>query len=133
MFKMKSQQRKHILTALAAMSLAVSYTPVAPAQTFLSDPPAINIQSCSVRATGNTDKTYDCSAEVAEACNGQPGCELQIGYNLTAGKDIDPGSGFEGKLVTVVYNCGAASPVSRQRGPYNQNDHATLLLDCFML
>ncbi len=133
MFKIKSQYSIHRLTALTALTLAVSYTPIAPAQGLPSTPPAINIQSCSVRTTGDTDKTYDCSAEVAKACNGQPTCELQIGYNLTAGKDIDPSSGFEGKLVTVVYDCGVASPVSRQRGPYNQNDHATLLLDCFML
>ncbi len=133
MSKMKPQHTTNVLAAFAAMSLAISHAPAATAQSIPSGAPAIKVSSCLVRATGDSDKIYDCSVEVAGACNGQPGCNLQIGYNLTAGKDIDPGSGFAGKLVTVVYDCGPASPVSRQRGPYHQSDHATLFLDCFML
>jgi len=91
---------------------------------------SMQITSCLVSSVKSPGKTYDCTTEANKsvaACNGTELCEIPIGYNLTAGKDIDPGSGFLGKRVKIVYQCGA---VSQQWGPYNQDDHASLVMDC---
>lgn len=87
----------------------------------------MSITSCTVSSTKNASKTYECSKEAARLCNSKDQCEIQIGYNLTSGKDIDPSAGVVGKMVTIVYACG---PISRQRGPYPQSDHASLILEC---
>lgn len=87
----------------------------------------MKITSCTVSSTKDASKTYECSPEAARLCNGKDQCEIQIGYNLTSGKDIDPSAGVIGKIVTIIYACG---PVSRQRGPYPQSDHASLILEC---
>jgi hypothetical protein len=100
----------------------------AQAQEGSAGPDSIQIRSCLVSAAA--DKTYDCKAEATKAvelCNGTPQCEVQIGYNLTSGKDIDPGSGYFGKQVTITYMCGETP---QQRGPYYQDDHASLVLEC---
>ena len=88
----------------------------------------MQITSCVVHASPG--KNYDCKADATkavEACNGTAVCEVQIGYNLTSGKDIDPGSGYFGKQVTITYMCGETP---QQRGPYYQDDHASLVLEC---
>lgn len=87
----------------------------------------MKITACTVISTKDASKTLDCSAEAARLCNGKEQCEIQIGYNLSAGQDIDPSAGVIGKMVTILYACGA---VSRQRGPYPQSDHASLILEC---
>lgn len=95
-----------------------------------NDTPVVSgmkITSCTVSSTKDASKTYECSKEAARLCNGKDQCEIQIGYNLTEGKDIDPNAGVVGKIVTIIYACG---PISRQRGPYHQSDHASLILEC---
>lgn len=87
----------------------------------------MKITSCVLSSTIDVDKTYDCSSVVAKLCDGKRECEIPIGYNLSAGKDIEPSGGFLGKKVAITFTCGSRSV---QRGPYHQNDHATLLLDC---
>lgn len=90
-------------------------------------PGGMRITSCVVYSAKAPDKTYDCMQEAAKVCNGKQLCDIQIGYNLTAGTDIEPGSGFLGKFVKFTYVCG---DLARQRGPYHQNDHATMTLEC---
>lgn len=90
-------------------------------------PDGMRITSCVVYSAKAPDKTYDCTQEAAKVCNGKVLCDIQIGFNLTAGTDIEPGSGFLGKFVKFTYVCGE---VSRQRGPYHQSDHATMTLEC---
>lgn len=87
----------------------------------------MKVTSCTVRSTKDASKTYECSTQAARLCNGKDLCEIQIGHNLTEGKDIDPSAGVTGKLVTIIYACGS---ISRQRGPYVQSDHAHLILEC---
>ena len=102
--------------------------PAVQAQGDSAGSPNIQITSCLVSAAA--DKTYDCKAEATKAvelCYGTAQCEVQIGYNLTSGKDIDPGSGYFGKQVTITYKCGETP---QQRGPYYQDDHASLILEC---
>src|SRR3981081_3284978 len=73
---------------------------------------SMQITSCLVSSVKSPGKTYDCTTEANKsvaACNGKELCEIPIGYNLTAGKDIDPGSGFLGKRVKIVYQCGKVS------------------------
>jgi hypothetical protein len=120
--------------AAFAVSLAISSILGAPAPAQSDTPPAstgIKITSCSVSSTKNASLTHDCSAEAAKICNGKNECEIQIGYNLSSGKDIDPKAGVLGKMVTILYDCGDAK--SRQRGPYSQSDHASLMLECFLM
>lgn len=111
-------------TAIAALLLASALVGVGQAQ---EQGGGMKVTSCTVRSTKDAGKTYECSKEAARLCNGKDVCEIQIGYNLTEGKDIDPSAGVVGKLVTIVYACG---PISRQRGPYPQSDHAHLILEC---
>lgn len=117
--------RSNIVGMLGAvLGLAAAHVPAevsAPASSGMS------VKSCVVYSTKFTDKTHDCSLEAAKACDGKRSCDIQIGFNLTAGKDIEPGSGFLGKLVKITYICDG---ITRQRGPYQQSDHATLLLEC---
>src|SRR5688572_1208658 len=90
----------------------------------------LQITSCVVSATKSPEKIYDCTAEARKAvedCKQMRECEIPIGYNLTSGKDIDPGSGFLGKRVIIIYTCGGGP---QQGGPYHQNDHASLVMDC---
>lgn len=103
--------------------------PVAPteAQENASAPGGMQITSCVVYSTKSADKTYDCLRQAAEACNGRLWCEIPIGHDLTAGTDVDPNAGFLDKSVKFTYVCGG---VSRQRGPYHQNDHASMVLEC---
>jgi len=131
MSKIKSSYGGCKLAALA-MLLAGSQMPGAPARADNSAaaPGGIKIASCTVSSTRDPGNAYDCSAEAAKDCNGRGECEIPIGYNLTAGKDIEPGSGLTGKRVTIKYDCGDAK--WRQRGPYYQNDHATLILECLL-
>lgn len=118
--------REHVRAIAFATVLLV--TSRIEAQEHSSAPSEIRITSCVVYSTKSPDTKYDCKMQAAKACNGKTDvCEIQIGYNLTAGKDIEPGSGFLGKLVKLNYVCGE---VSSQRGPYQQSDHATLILDC---
>lgn len=91
---------------------------------------SMQITSCLVYSVKSSSKTYDCTTEAkkaAEACNRKQACDIPIGYNLTSGKDIDSGSGFLGKQVKIAYTCG---DIPLQGGPYNQDDHASLVLDC---
>lgn len=128
--KVKSPQSAGTLVALTVL-LAGSQMLVMPARAQNDAPAAfgIKVASCTVSSTRNPTKTYDCSPKVAKACNGQVECEIQIGDNLTDGKDVDPVSGFPDKIVTIKYDCGDAKP--KQRGPYPQNNHASLFLECF--
>lgn len=112
------------------MALAVVCLLASAARAQVEDPAAsgkMQITSCLVYLTKSPDKTYECTATVAEACNGKQQCEMPIGYNLTGGKDVDPASGFLGKMVKITYTCGGHS---RQRGPYQQNEHASMILEC---
>ena len=118
--------------ALAALLTAILATVVSPSRAQETPAPSpvsagMKIVSCTVASIDETKQPYDCSPRAAELCNGKDLCEIQIGYNLTDGKDIDPTIGVVGKLVSIRYACGA---IIRQRGPYNQNDHATLILEC---
>ena len=120
--------REKILSAVVATALLAQSQ--AQAQAISDDRADLQIQSCVVSSTKSPDKTYDCTPEArkaAEACKQTEECEIPIGYNLTSGKDIDPGSGFLGKRVTIVYTCGGGPT---QGGPYQQDDHATLVMDC---
>ena len=120
------RHREQICALLAATVLFGQ--PALQAQEESAGPGSIEIKSCLVSASA--DKTYDCKAEATKAverCNGSAQCEIQIGYNLTSGKDIDPGSGYFGKQVTITYMCGETP---QQRGPYYQDDHASLVLEC---
>jgi len=90
----------------------------------------IQITSCVVNSVKHPGNTYDCMAEAKKAlgaCSEAQACEIPIGLNLTSGKDLDPGSGFLGKRVTILYVCGTEH---MQGGPYEQDDHASLVLDC---
>lgn len=103
---------------------------VSVAQAQVADPTApskMQITSCQVYLTQSPDRKFECTAAVAEVCNGKEQCEMPIGYNLTSGKDVDPASGFLGKMVKITYTCGG---VARQRGPYQQNEHASMILEC---
>ena len=129
MENMTSQHAARFALSLGVgVLLLQSYATAAPQSA--SDGPSIKVTSCTVRSTRQTNGSYDCSAEAAKDCNSLPQCKLQIGHNLTAGKDIDPEARYEQMLVEVTYYCGAASPRLRQRGPYQQSDHANLILDC---
>src|SRR6266478_5405750 len=88
------------------------------------------ITSCLVYSVKSSSKIHDCTMEAkkaADACNRAQTCEVPIGYNLTSGNDIDSGSGFLGKQVKITYTCGE---IRLQSGPYNQDDHASVVLDC---
>lgn len=90
----------------------------------------IRLISCVVTSARDAGPRYDCMSEARSelaACNNATFCEIPIGVNLTNGKDIDPGTGFLGKRVTIAYSCGT---YSMQGGPYEQDDHATVVLDC---
>jgi hypothetical protein len=91
---------------------------------------SIKISSCSVRTAEAALQSYDCSDEAAKICNRQSECEIQIGFNLTQGKDIDPNRGYLGKSVIIKYDCG--DNTVRQRGPYYQSDHASVILECYI-
>jgi hypothetical protein len=122
-----SYRTKVFMTALAAF-LAMQVR--GHAQAISEGAADLQIASCVVSSTKSPGKTYDCTAEArkaAEACKQTSECEIQIGYNLTSGKDIDPGSGFLGKQVTIIYTCGGGP---QQSGPYHQDDHASLVMDC---
>lgn len=91
---------------------------------------SLEIKSCVVFSVKSPGKTYDCIREAkqaAESCKQMEHCEIPIGLNLTSGKDIDPGSGFLGKQVKIIYVCGGGPT---QGGPYQQDDHASLVIDC---
>jgi hypothetical protein len=92
-----------------------------------SKAPPVKVISCLVYSTVDAQIKYDCTAVASGSCNGKSVCKLPIGYNLTAGKDIDAKGGFLGKMVKVTYACGG---VSGQVGPYQQDNHATLDLTC---
>lgn len=117
--------RQEILT----VAIAVHFLAVPQLQAQESSPSShgMRITSCLVYSAKSPDRTYDCSAEAARICNDKQLCEIQIGDNLTAGKDIEPGAGFLGRLVKFTYACGE---LLRQRGPYHQNDHASMILEC---
>ena len=84
----------------------------------------IRISACSVYSTRDESRKVDCTAVAAKACDGQAICDLPIGVNLTDGRDIDSRSFKKAK---VTYVCGQ---LVRTRGPYPQNDNATLTLTC---
>lgn len=130
MSKIGFQHKTCTLTVFAVL-LAGSQILAMPARAGNDAPAAygIKIASCAVSSTRNPTKTYDCSALVTKLCNGRGECEIQIGDNLTDGKDVDPASGFPDKMVTIKYDCGDAKP--KQRGPYPQSNHASLFLECF--
>jgi hypothetical protein len=122
------RHRDKVLNAVLASVLLAQAQ--AWAQAISEDTAELQIKSCVVSSTRSPDKTYDCTTEAikaAEACKQMEECEIPIGYNLTSGKDIDPGSGFLGKRVTIVYTCGGGP---QQGGPYHQDDHASLVMDC---
>ena len=90
----------------------------------------IKITSCVVYAVKQAGVSQDCTAQARQAlgtCSEAQACEIPIGLNLTSGKDLDPGSGFLGKQVKITYTCGTEK---MQGGPYQQDDHASLVLDC---
>jgi len=91
----------------------------------------IKVAACSVSSVRDKSIKFDCTAKAAEACNGKAKCELPIGANLTDNRDIDPVGPPSvrrlGKIVAVSYKCG---DITARRGPYEQNDNATLTLDC---
>ena len=100
------------------------------AQAIADESVKVQITSCVVVSTRSPEKTYDCTTEArkaADVCKPTDECEIPIGLNLTSGKDVDPGSGFLGKRVTITYTCGGGR---QQGGPYHQDDHATLVMDC---
>lgn len=128
-----AMRQPHLRFGLAAIALTLSLsTPVSALQAQSVDwpLPKIKIESCKVESELNANIKQDCTAIVAEKCNGIAECELNIGYHLTLGKDIDAAAGLLGKMVSVRYDC--ADGLVRQRGPYSQSDHATLTLDCTM-
>lgn len=131
MSKTGSQHKTHTLTVLVLL-LAGSQSLLMPARAGNDAPAAggIEIASCSVSSTRDSNKTYDCSAQAAKVCNGRTDCEIQIGDNLTDGKNVDPASRFPQKRVTIEYDCGDTK--LRQRGPYPQSNHASLILECFV-
>lgn len=90
----------------------------------------IRISSCTVRPANTALQVFDCTREAAKICNGNAECELNIGLNMTDGKDIDPAGGYLGKSVIVKYDCG--DNMSRQRGPYHQSNHASVILECYI-
>jgi len=118
-------------SVLIALSVCLLLTPLsAQAQEVSGEKVSIEITSCVVYSVKHPANTYDCIAEAKKAlgtCNEAQSCEIPIGYNLTSGKDLDPGSGFLGKQVKITYKCGTDS---MQGGPYQQDDHASLVLDC---
>lgn len=122
--------RDRVGMSVIAMLLAVSLPLTlarAQEQSGAAAASGMKVTSCRVSSTKDAGKTYECSTQAARLCNGKDLCEIQIGYNLTEGKDIDPSAGVTGKLVTIIYACGS---ISRQRGPYHQSDHAHLILEC---
>jgi len=122
--------RNHV-KLLIAVAVCFALTRLgAQAQEVSGEKVNIQITSCVVYSVKHPGTTYDCIAEAKKAlgsCNEPQSCEIPIGYNLTSGKDLDPGSGFLGKQVKVTYKCGSDS---MQGGPYQQDDHASLVLDC---
>jgi len=100
------------------------------AQEVSSEKVKIEIASCVVYSLKSAGKKYDCIAEARKAlgnCSEVQSCEIPIGFNLTSGRDLEPGGGFLSRMVTIKYICGS-SPM--QSGPYQQDDHASVVLDC---
>jgi len=89
-------------------------------------PPTIDIVECIVYPEGRATQTTDCAGKARAVCNGTPHCELPIGFALTDGRQID-GDARTWKKVRVRYRCGKVSHVN---GPYNQSDHANMVLGC---
>lgn len=119
-----------IFTALLCTAFSAASEVRAQGDSTWSGTVSLKITSCLVYSVKSSGKTYDCTTEAnqaAEVCDRMQACEIPIGYNLTSGKDIDPGSGFLGKQVKITYMCGE---IRQQSGPYNQDDHASLVLDC---
>lgn len=112
---------------MSAVAHAEKASSQAPTQSVNQTSSGMKITSCQVVSMRDESISADCLAEVARLCDGRNFCGVPIGYNLTGGKDIDPKAGVIGKQVTITYVCG---PIVRQRGPYEQNAHATLFLDC---
>ena len=124
------KHRENMFLAVFATVLLAVFQVQAQAISDGSGQADVQITSCVVSSTKSPGKTYDCTTEArkaAQACKPTEECEIPIGYNLTSGKDIDPGSGFLGKRVTIIYTCGGGP---QQGGPYQQDDHATLVMDC---
>ena len=100
------------------------------AQEVSGDKVKIQITSCVVVSVKSSSNKYDCIEEAKKAlgtCSEPMSCEIPIGLNLTSGRDIEPSGGFLSKMVTIMYMCGSAP---MQGGPYQQDDHASLVLDC---
>jgi hypothetical protein len=116
---------------LAGFLLCFLLLPVAvAAQEVSGEKVKIEITSCVVYSVRHSAIKYDCIAEARSAlgtCDEPQSCEIPIGLNLTGGKDLDPDSGFLGKQVKLVYRCAG---YAMQSGPYQQDDHASLVLDC---
>lgn len=86
----------------------------------------LEITSCTVFSEQDKSISLDCASEARKSCAGPGTCELPIGLNLTAGKDLD-GNPETWELVSVEFSCNG---VARINGPHYQNDHATMTLAC---
>lgn len=89
-------------------------------------PVAIEITGCAVWSELRGGIRHDCMDEARTICEGKGFCELPIGLNLTAGRDLD-NDPDTWELVRVDYRCGAKALIN---GPHHQNDHATMTLAC---
>ena len=123
---------KRSRTAMLVAFLAPMFwlAPTAQAQEVASGVVKVTVTSCVVYSTKTANSQYDCIAEAREAlgnCQEVQSCEIPIGHNLTPDRDVEPGGEFLSRMVKVIYSCGT---YSMQSGPYEQDDHATLVLDC---
>ena len=121
-------QRKvaFVLTSLAlgwVATIQAQYSgQQAPQQTGLS------ITGCSVFSDRDKNLRHDCTAKAKSLCSSAAPnrCELPIGLALTDGRDLD-GDPNTWEKVVVRYRCGTADRVN---GPHDQNDHASMVLEC---
>jgi len=114
--------RKTIVTVIMLMA---AY-PVAHAAEAAVPAAGLEISSCAVFSEHNEKLVHDCLTEARKSCPGPGTCELPIGMNLTAGKDIDANP-ETWELVKVTFTC---KGIAHLNGPHYQNDHATMTLAC---
>jgi hypothetical protein len=89
-------------------------------------PPTVEVEDCQVYPASSPGAGDDCPAHAKQTCAGQVTCELPIDSELGGKRKAgaDPNSWLK---VRLKYKCG---PVERVSGPFDQDDHATLILSC---
>ena len=115
------------LTAAMAVALAILLflgPSRAQAQFAGSSTAQMQIVGCVVYATKGSQKSVDCLAQAKKICGEAKSCELPIDASLSNETAVDLKTW---NMVEVSLMC---DKEPRTRGPYPQNDHATMTLTC---